>query len=185
MTLGRFAVKPGQLRHYHVLYHGKERIPMELVIYWGKGYKEPWYLLVPPGGSLRAEQIVDLYARRMSIEQGFRDWKTHLGIRGMVFLGDNPAPRLTRLLLSFALSYLICLALGSTEVSEEVRTFVEIRRRTSRHGTTRTLSVLYVGILRLSLPRFEREASQELLKILRFLSTGKGLLAYDRSPPEP
>ena len=65
-------------------------------IYFGKGYQDPWYLRVPSGTSLRAEQIVELYAKRRSIEQGFRDWKTPLGVRGLVFHGDNPAPRLTR-----------------------------------------------------------------------------------------
>ena len=114
-TLGRFKIKPGQLRRYSVLYHSQKKEPLDLIIYFGKGYQEPWYLLVPSGTSLTAEEIVELYAKRMSIEQGFRDWKTHLGVRGLIFYGDNPAPRLTRLLLAFSLSYLLCLALGSTE----------------------------------------------------------------------
>jgi len=38
-----------------------------------------------------SQEIVDLYAKRMSIEQGFRDWKTHLGVRGLIFYGVNPA----------------------------------------------------------------------------------------------
>jgi Transposase DDE domain len=113
-TLGRFKIKPGQLRRYSVLYHSQKKEPLDVVIYFGKGYKDPWYLLVPSGTSLTAEEIVDLYAKRMSIEQGFRDWKTHLGVRGLIFYGDNPAPRLTRLLLAFSLSYLLCLALVMT-----------------------------------------------------------------------
>ena len=76
----------------------------------------------------------------------------------MVFVNDNPAPRLTRLLLAFSLSYLLCLALGSTADSQLVRAFVEIPRRTARHGTTRTLSVLSIGILKLSLPKFASHA---------------------------
>ena len=114
-TLGRFKIKPGQLLRYSVLYHSQKKEPLDLIIYFGKGYQEPWYLLVPSGTSLTAEEIVELYAKRMSIEQGFRDWKTHLGVRGLVFLGDNPAPRLTRLLLAFSLSYLLCLALGAAQ----------------------------------------------------------------------
>jgi hypothetical protein len=178
LSLGRMGIRPGQLRRHRILYHGQKKEPMELVAFWGKGHQEPWYLLVPEGADLTAEQIVGLYAKRMSIEQGFRDWKTHLGVRGLVFVGEDPAPRLTRLLMAFALSYLLCLALGATPEGQAVRAFVEIPRRTARHGTCRTLSVLSVGILRLSLRRFAERALRDLLKILDHLSTGKGLIAY-------
>ena len=184
-TLGRFKIKPGQILRSSVLYHSRKKERLDLIIYFGKGYKEPWYLLVPPGTSLTKEEIVELYAKRMSIEQGFRDWKTHLGVRGLVFYGDNPAPRLTRLLLAFSLSYLLCLALGSTEEALAVMAFVEIRRRRPRHGTTRTLSVLSIGILRLSLKKFSKQADRDLLKMLRRLSRGKGVLQWCLSPPKP
>ena len=184
-TLGRLKIKPGQLLRYSVFYHSQKKEPLDLIIYFGKGYKEPWYLLVPSGTSLTAEEIVELYAKRMSIEQGFRDWKTHLGVRGLVFYGDNPAPRLTRLLLAFSLSYLLCLAIGSTKEAEVVRAFVEIKRFKPRHGTRRTLSVLSIGILRLSLKRFSKQADQDLLKMLRRLSRGKGVIRYCLSPPDP
>ena len=159
--------------------------PLDLILYFGKGYKEPWYLLVPSGTSLTAKEIVELYAKRMSIEQGFRDWKTHLGVRGLEFLGDNPAPRLTRLLLAFSLSYLLCLALGSTPEAQGVRAFVEILRRKPRHGTRRTLSVLSIGILRLSLKKFRSQARQALLKMLQRLLRGKGVIQWCLLPPKP
>lgn len=184
-TLGRFKIKPGQLLRYSVLYHSQKKEPLDLIIYFGKGYKDPWYLLVPAGTSLTAQEIVELYAKRMSIEQGFRDWKTHLGVRGLIFYGVNPAPRLTRLLLAFSLSYLLCLALGSTEEALVVRAFVEIRRRKPRHGTTRTLSVLSIGILRLSLKKFSKQADRDLLKMLHRLSRGKGVIQWCLSPPKP
>jgi hypothetical protein len=184
-TLGRFKIKRGQLLRYCVLYHCQKKEPLDLIIYFGKGYQDPWYLLVPSGTSLTAEEIVELYAKRMSIEQGFRDWKTHLGVRGLLFYGDNPAPRLTRLLLAFSLSYLLCLALGSTEEAQPVRAFVEIKRRNPRHGTTRTLSVLSIGILRLSLKKFSKKADRDLLKMLRRLSRGKGVIQWCLSPPKP
>jgi len=184
-TLGRFKIKPGQFLRYSVLYHSQKKEPLDLIIYFGKGYKEPWYLLVPSGTFLTAEEIVELYAKRMSIEQGFRDWKTHLGVRGLVFYGVNPAPRLTRLLLAFSLSYLLCLALGSTEEAQAVRVFVEIKRHKPRHGTTRTLSVLSIGILRLSLKKFSKQAYRDLLKMLQRLSRGKGVIQWCLSPPKP
>lgn len=182
-VLGRFPVKVGRIDRYAVRYHSKKREPLDLIIFHGKGYKEPWYLLVPANTPLSAEAIVALYAKRMSIEQGFRDWKTHLGIRGMVFIDDNPAPRLTRLLLAFSLSYLLCLALGHSLPSQQVRAFVEIPRRTPRHGTTRTLSALSIGILRLSLPLFAQTARRELQTIIRHLLAGQGILASGLSPP--
>lgn len=181
--LGRFTVKPGQMRRYQVLYHSRKKEPLDLIVFRGKGYQETWYLLVPQDFSLTTQEIVDLYAKRMSIEQGFRDWKTHLGVRGLVFRAPNPAPRLTRLLLAFSLSYLICLALGATAEADTIRTFVEIPRRKPRHGTTRTLSALAIGIIRLSLPRFAPKAQREVRKILTVLSRGKGLIAYCASPP--
>ena len=184
-TLGRFKIKPGQIRRYSVLYHSQKKEPLDLILYLGKGYKEPWYLLVPSETSLTAEQIVELYAKRMSIEQGFRDWKTHLGVRGLIFYGDNPAPRLTRLLLAFSLSYLLCLALGSTEEAQAVRIFVEIKRHKPRHGTTRTLSVLSIGILRLSLKKFSKQAYRNLLNMIGRLSRGKGVIQWCLSPPKP
>jgi hypothetical protein len=184
-TLGRVKIKPGQFLRYSVLYHSQKKEPLDLIIYFGKGYKAPWYLLVPSGTSLTAEEIVELYAKRMSIEQGFRDWKTHLGVRGLVFYGDNPAPRLTRLLLAFSLSYLLCLALGSTEAAQAVRAFVEIKRHKPRHGTTRTLSVLSIGILRLSLKKFSKQAYRNLLKMISRLSRGKGVIQWCLSPPQP
>jgi len=184
-TLGRFKIKPEQLLRYSVLYHSQKKEPLDLIIYFGKGYQEPWYLLVPSGTSLTDKEIVELYAKRMSIEQGFRDWKTHLGVRGLVFYGDNPAPRLTRLLLALSLSDLLCPALGSTEEALVVRAFVEIQRRKPRHGATRTLSALSIGILRLSLKKFSKQADRDLLKMLRRLSRGKGVLQWRLSPTKP
>ncbi len=177
-VLARLGGKIGKAQRFPVLYQSQKKVPLDLIIFRGKEYKETWYLLVPQDFPLSAKEIVDLYARRMSIEQGFRDWKTHLGIRGLVFRSADPAPCLTRLLLAFSLCYLICLALGATEEAQEVRRFLEIPRRTARHGTRRTLSVLMIGILRLSLPRFADPAHKDLLKLLNILATGQGLVAY-------
>ncbi len=182
-TLGRFSVKTGQIQFYSVLYHSKQKIPLKLIIFRGRGYKETWYLLIPQDIPLSPKEVVDLYARRMSIEQGFRDWKTHLGVRGLVFHCENPAPRLTRLLLAFSLSYLLCLALGASGDAPSVRAFVEIPRLIRRHGTRRTLSSLSIGILRLSLPRFANQAHKDLSALLRLLSIGKGLISLCPLPP--
>jgi hypothetical protein len=107
-----------------------------------------------------------------------------MGVRGLIFYGDNPAPRLTRVLLAFSLSYLLCLALGSTEEAEAVRLFVEIKRSKPRHGTTRILSVRSIGILRLSLKKFSKQAYQNLVEMIGRLSRGKGVIQWCLSPPQ-
>lgn len=40
-------------------------------------FREPWLLVASPSLQLRARQLVQLYARRMQIEQSFRDLKSH------------------------------------------------------------------------------------------------------------
>jgi len=182
-ALSRFPYQPGQIQRYTVFYHSRAKEPLDLIIFRGRGYKETWYLLVPKAFARSEKEIVGLYAKRMSIEQGFRDWKTHLGVRGLVFRVSDPAPHLTRLLLAFSLSYLICLGLGATEEAKKVRAFVEIPRHKPRHQTTRTLSALSIGILRLSLPRFAPNAHREILILLHVLSTGQGLIGYCSAPP--
>jgi len=179
-ALGRFSARRGCLVRYRVLYHATKKYPVDLVIYHGPGHQEPWYLIVPRDSTLASREIVDLYARRMCIEQGFRDWKTHLGVRGLRFATANPAPRLTRLLLAFALGYLILLALGASAEGQAVRNTLEIPRRTARHGTTRTLSSLSIGLLRISLEPLRVKAWKEIATLLRVLSTGIGAVFWLR-----
>ena len=125
-----------------------------------------------------------IYARQANVGMSLILGKLMFRKR-LVFYGDDPAPRLTRLLLAFSLSYLLCVALGSVEEALIVRAFVEIKRHKPRHGTTRTLSVLSIGILRLSLKKFSKRADRDLLKMLRRLSRGKGVIQWCLSPPKP
>jgi len=183
VSLSRFPAPEGSCGRYRVLYHGTKKYPVDLVVYHGRGYKEPWYLIVPEGSPFSTEEIVDLYAKRMCIEQGFRDWKTHLGIRGLKFETPNPAPYLTRLLLAFALGYLIVLALGASPDGQAARKILEIPRGSPRHGTTRTLSSLMIGLLRLSLEPLKTKAREEIGRLLQILSTGIGLVFWLRAAP--
>ncbi len=178
IALGRFPAPRGSLARYRVHYHGTKKYPVDLVVYHGEGFQEPWYLIVPRGSILSPREIVDLYARRMCIEQGFRDWKTHLGVRGLCFKTSNPALRLTRLLLAFALGYLIVLALGASREGQALRGMLEIPRRKARHGTTRTLSSLSIGLLRLSLEPLRVKVWHDITLLLRALSTGVGAVFW-------
>ena len=151
--------------------HGKE--PVDLIVYRGRGFKETWYLLVPPGSekTLPTEEVVCWYRSRMQIEQGFRDWKTHLGVRGLK-LESNRAVRLGRLLLAFALAYICLLLLGSHDSVQSNRLRFETLRRTPRHGTRRTLSVLSHGMLFLAAPDLAHRAWNLLLRIIAALTRG-------------
>ena len=149
--------------------HGKE--PVDLIVYRERSFKETWYLLVPPGSekTLPTEEVVRIYRSRMRIEQGFRDWKTHLGVRGLK-LESNRAVRLGRLLLAFALAYICLLLLGSHDWVQSNRLRFETLRRTPRHGTCRTLSVLSHGMLFLAAADLAHRAWELLLRIIAALT---------------
>ena len=75
--------KPHRYRSY--LYQGRKEIKLDVVVCRGKALKEPWLLLVPSGKEdiLSTERVVELYRKRMNIEVTFRDFKSHLGLRGV------------------------------------------------------------------------------------------------------
>lgn len=90
---------------------------------------------------LENDLVVNLYRERMQIEQSFRDFKAHLGLRGLNLQIDIAA-RMGRLLLAFCLAYVLCVLLGESPLGEQARRGFEIPRRIPRHGTRRTLSAL-------------------------------------------
>jgi hypothetical protein len=107
----------------------------------------------------------------MHIELTFRDWKTHLGVRGLR-LEVDVAPRLGRLLLALSLAYILAVLLGAGPLGARVRAQTEVLRSTPRHGTRRRLGALSVGILALSLSRFARLVRQELARLLTAFARG-------------
>ena len=127
---------------------GRKPIELDRVIYYERGHKASWYLLLPPGsaGWLPTAEVVALYRRRMHIEQGFRDFKTHLGVRGLR-LEVRISDRVQRLLMAFTLAYALVVALGLSRLAEEARIRLEDGRATARHRTTRILSARTVAAL--------------------------------------
>lgn len=147
--IGSLRGRHGQPRRLErIRYRGWHPIEVDLVIYYERGHKEPWYLVVPPGsaGRLPTADVVALYRRRMHIEQGFRDFKTHLGIRGLR-LQVRISERVQRLLMAFTLAYALVVALGLTRVADQARERLEDRRSAGRHGTTKILSARTVAAL--------------------------------------
>src|SRR5205823_13906762 len=120
--------------------------------YRGKGFQEPWFLIVPPDSEawLPTEEVVRLYRQRMQIEQCFRDWKSHLGLRGL-HLQVQKSERLLRVLMGFTLAYLIVLLLGTDPLAEKLRPYFEQQRRKPRlQGPQRTIH-RFAGALRFAL----------------------------------
>ncbi|MEW5982007.1 MAG: hypothetical protein AB1806_06515 [Acidobacteriota bacterium] len=105
------------------------------------------------------------------MELTFRDWKTHLGVRGLR-LEVDVAPRLGRLLLALSLAYLLTVLLGAGRLGTRVRAHTEVLRATPRHGTRRRLSALSIGILALSLGPFVDLANHELHRLLAAFARG-------------
>jgi hypothetical protein len=112
-----------------VLYHAHRKVPVDVIVYDDPTYQEPWYLLVLVAyrNPLATELVVDLYRERMQIEQSFRDFKTHLGLRGLNLQIDI-APRMGRLLLTFCLAYILCVLLGESSLGQQARKGFEIPR---------------------------------------------------------
>lgn len=185
MLLGRVRHRKGKAARYcNVAYQDEKRERVDLVVFHDPTFKEPWYLLVPPdsAGSLSTEEVVQLYRQRMHIELTFRDWKTHLGVRGL-HLEVDIAPRLGRLLMVLTVAYILTVLLGSGPAAGRVRQDCEILRTSPRHGTRRRLSALSVGILLISLSRFASLAEQALIDLLALLGRGKAASGAATSPP--
>src|SRR2546429_596422 len=164
LSLGRLPHRMGRpLRYRHVLYHSQKAEPVDVIVYRGKGFQEPWFLIVPPDSEawLPTEEVVRLYRQRMQIEQCFRDWKSHLGLRGL-HLQVQKSERLLRVLMGFTLAYLIVLLLGTDPFAEKLRPYFEQQRRKPRHGTCKVLSVLSIALQVLSDARWEQRARKRI-----------------------
>ena len=170
------------VRYRQVAYQARTQVLVDVIVYHDPAYQEPWHLLVPPDREalLPTATVVRLYRERMQVEQAFRDFKTHLGLRGLQ-LKVRVAERLGRLLLAFCLAYCLAVVLGASPAGCAARPTFEIRRRRPRHGTRRTLSVLSVAMLMLIHPRWRRRALRRLIQLVRHLARGHPLLA--QPPP--
>ncbi len=180
--LGELKAASGQaVRFSGVRYQAHQRVPIDVVAYHDPQFQEPWWLLVPPDRQtlLPTQTVLALYRERMRVEQSFRDFKTHLGLRGLQ-LKVHIAERTGRLLLAFCIAYCFALVLGVSPEAEQARPDLEIPRRRPRHGTCRTLSVLTLAMLMLAHPRWRTVACQRLFSLARRVSAGLCLL---RRPP--
>lgn len=185
MSLGRLRRRVGRAKRYsRVAYQDREQEPLDVVVFHDPTFQEPWYLLVPADSAelLSTAQVVELYRERMHIELTFRDWKTHLGVRGLKLEVDI-APRLGRLLLVLSVAYILAVLLGAGPAARRVRRDCEVPRSRARHGTCRRLSALSVAILLLSLPGYATLAERTLARLLASLARGVAAVKLATSPP--
>jgi hypothetical protein len=181
--LGELPVESGKaVRYGGVYYQANERVPVDVVAFHDPSFKEPWWLLVPAGTAriLPTQTVLALYRERMQVEHSFRDFKTHLGLRGLK-LKVRIAERTGRLLLAFCMAYCLALVLGVSPEAVRARADLEVQRRQARHGTQRTLSVLSLAMLMLSHPRWRSSAWRRLRLIATRIAQGKR--ADKRAPP--
>ncbi len=91
------------------------QVPVAAVVcVWAKGMKEPWFLACGDGShSQSAAQLVKLYGRRFTIEEGFRDAKDiHFGM-GLSATRIKSPERRDRLLLLSAIAVALLTLLGA------------------------------------------------------------------------
>ena len=118
-----------------------------------------------PENILPTEIVVQWYRKRMNIEVSFRDFKSHLGVRG-ICLKVRKSERLNRLLAVMVIVYILLLILGVSNIGEKLRKEVEVVRSKCRHGTKRTLSVLSIALMAISDTFLFNRAN--LIKVLIF-----------------
>ncbi len=114
-VLRRYPTKKGMA---HVLravdYREDRRVKHNVVIRWRgdlpKKRDEPWYLMTDLDG--RAERTCALYARRMSVEELFRDLKGRRNGQSLRDTRIGQADRFDRFLLVVALAYILLVGLG-------------------------------------------------------------------------
>jgi hypothetical protein len=139
------------MRYRPVLYHSQKADPVDVIVFRKTGFQQPWFLRVPPDSDSwqPTEEVVCLYRPRMRIEHCFRDWKSHMGLRGLQLQVQKPE-RIMRLMMGFTLAYLILLLLGQNPLTEKLRPYFEKPRRRDHHGTPKILSVLSMALFLLS-----------------------------------
>ncbi|MDP3947084.1 MAG: transposase [bacterium] len=185
LKLGELPYETGKaIRYPDIYYQAHERVQVDIIVFHAQGFKEPWYLLVPQGSEaiLPTDTVVTLYRERMQVEQSFRDFKTHLGLRGLK-LKVRRAERTGRLLLAFCIAYCLALILGISPEGKQARSYLEIPRHKPRHGTCRTLSALSIGMQMLSHPLWIEKAYYRLLCIAENIAAGLPILMISSISP--
>lgn len=95
---------------------------------------DPWLLAASPGLDLTPTQIVAIYARRMQIEQSFRDLKSHRYGVGFEDSLTRTRDRLATLLLILALASFVAWVTARTATRDVLLAATETLIRSTRAG---------------------------------------------------
>lgn len=114
-VLSLYPVRQGIAHVLHdVQYRKDARVTHHIVIRWRrdlpKKRDEPWFLMTDLDG--RAEALCQLYGRRMSVEELFRDQKNRRNGQALRNTRIQKAERFDRFLLVVALAYWLLVGLG-------------------------------------------------------------------------
>lgn len=134
-TFGSFIHKPGQSLWLGKGYlTAKEIYPVNLLVHWEVGEKEPWCLATNlPDRSM----ALRFYRRRMWVEEMFGDFKRHGFDLESTLL--RHFERLSRLTLAVALLYVWLVSTGTRTVRDGLRSLVDRADR-------RDLSIFQIGL---------------------------------------
>lgn len=89
-------------------YGKEEKEPVNVLAVWDADQEQPWFLV---SDLADPRQVERLYRKRMKIEHGFRDWKHHLRLKGILRL--RLVKHLERLLLGVIVLYWYVCLLGT------------------------------------------------------------------------
>lgn len=123
--------------------------------------REPWLLVASPDLALSAKQLVTLYARRMQIEQSFRDLKSHRYGQGFEDSLTRKGPRIEVLLLLNAMAAFASWVVGLSCAANGIDHWLSPIR-----STRRLYSIIRLGREAL-VRRWPFERTQWLLQRLR------------------
>jgi len=134
-AFGRYIQKPGQsIWLGNGLLTIKAIYPVNLLVHWKHGEKQPWYLVTNLPDRLMALRF---YKRRMWIEEMFGDMKKHGFDLEQTML--RHFQRLSRLTLAVALLYVWLISVGTRTIHAGLRHLVDRKER-------RDLCVFQIGL---------------------------------------
>jgi hypothetical protein len=108
---------------------------------YSKGYREPWILVSSLKGYNMAKRIVEIYKKRMTIEEGFRDMKSSRYGFGME---HNKTLKPERLIVWFLLATLASLIAWLTGYAGELKG-IHLQFQANTIKSRRVLSFFYLG----------------------------------------
>lgn len=186
-ALGRLPHRQGvPVRYRNVRYRDGGSLLVDIIVFRGRGFTEPWFLIVPSDSEnqLPTQMVVEWYRWRMRIEVTFRDFKSCLGLRKGIHLEAGSAQRMARMLICVAVVYIILIAMGESDSAVRMRKEMEICRKRPRHGTRRTLSVLTVTLLVLSqvLIRSSEPPVSQVRRLMESWTHGLFSIAFAEDP---